>query len=473
MPASLPIRNTMTRLVIILGLGLVIFLPRPLLGWWYLENAASFEAQGLFQQASIAYEEASYRCWWEQGLVEKAAFTAMNASDVKGAIRFFTKSLESGHLSDKGRMALGELLLKEGQLEHALDIWTTIKTGSIYKAGSIFEIAAVETKLGNYDQAVDLWRQGLQLDPSYVLARYNLGLILAAIVPSEAIQELDQVNGLSDELESKVSRLTSGLKQIRQSDEMAMQLVDSGRLLASIQEWDLAYFAFQNSINLDPRISETWAWLGEASHQIGKDPLPSLKRSLELNSASITSLALNGLYYRRMSHPDKALGYYEKAARLDPENANWQVILGELSAEMGDLAAALECYQAAVAISPKDFQTWQAMLDFLLYYQVYIDQVGLEAAVQIFKLEPDSWKSYDDMGQVMMWSGKYDFAEYYFKRSIAIDSNQAESHLHFGLLFLLRNMDADAVPELQKAVTLEPGSSAGLQAIQLLEQYSP
>jgi len=473
MPAFNHSHKNITRFAIILGLGLVIFLPRPLLGWRYLENAARYEAQGKFGQASHAYEEASFRCWWQQGLVENAGFAALKAADEQNAIRFFTESFVSGDLSDQGRMALGELLSKVGQPEKAVTIWKTIGTGSDYAAASFFERAALETGLGSFYQAADLWRQGLLLDPSNDLARYNLGLILAAIEPVEAIPELEQVSGLQAELMAKASQLAAGLRETIQSDDLAFQLVGSGRLLASIQEWELAYFAFQNSINLNPRYSEAWAWLGESAQQLGKDPLPALQRSLELDPGSITSLAFNGLYFRRNDQPEKALVLYEKVAQLDPANATWQIILGEIHARAGDFATALDYFQAAVATSPLEVQTWQAMLDFSIYYQVYVDQVALEAAIQIFKLEPDSWISFDNMGQVMMWTGKYDLADFYFNRSIEIDPDQAASHLHLGLLYLLINKDSEAIPELQKALALAPGSPAGLQAGQLLDQYPP
>ena len=150
MPALQLFRQYVTRVLIIFGLSILIFLPRPLLGRWYLTRAIKFEFVGQFEQAALAYEEAAIRCWWEHGLVEKAAFSALNAGDDLDAIILFTRVLESGELTDFGRITLGKLLSEVGEPEQALEIWSGISTNSEYEFTGLINRAAVEADLGNY-----------------------------------------------------------------------------------------------------------------------------------------------------------------------------------------------------------------------------------------------------------------------------------------------------------------------------------
>jgi tetratricopeptide (TPR) repeat protein len=473
MPSPQKIRQWISPVLITIGLSMVIFLPRPLLGIWYLESAVKMESGGQFKQATSAYEEAAIRCWWQEGLYEKAAFSALNAGDDQGAILLFTQVLESGDLTDKGRMFFGDLLSKMGESKQALEIWSSISSSSEFKFNSFINRAEVETELGNFSSAIEHFRQGLILFPGNSLARYNLGVLLMAFDPSQALPEFEQVSDLPLELESKGLLLTRDLRKAIQFDDLAYQLVISGRSLAAIDEWELAYQAFRNSTTNNPLYAEAWAWMGESAQHIGKNPLPALKRSLELDPESIASLAFNGLYYRKHAKHGLAWDYYEKAARLEPGNTTWQVILGELSAEKGDLADAMEYYQQAVTISPGNPKAWRAMLDFSVYYQVHVETVALDAAIQIMKLEPGSWESYDDTGQVMMASSNFNQALYYFERSIELDPDQAESHFHLGLLLFLLDQDQDAYLELEKASLLAPGTAVAAQARDLLDQYFP
>jgi len=473
MPTSIKIHQWIKPVLIIVSLSLVIFLPRPLLGWWYLESAIKMESGGQFETAAAAFEEAAIRCWWQEGLYEKAAFSALNAGDDQGAILLYTQALESGDLTDRGRMFFGDLLSKVGEADQALEIWGSISSSSEFKFNSLINRADVEKELGNFSSAVELLHQGLILFPGNSLARFNLGLLLMTFDPSQALHEFEKVSDLPIELESKGFMLTRDLQEAIQSDNLAYQLVITGRSLAAIDEWELAYQAFRNSTLNSPRYAEAWAWIGESAQQTGKDPLPALQRSLNLDPESISSLAFTGLYYRKHGKPGLAWDYYEKAARLEPGNSTWQIILGELSAGKGDLAEALDYYQQAVTISPDDLKALRAMLDFSVYYQVYVDRVALDAAIQILKLEPGSWESYDDMGQVMMASSNYNQALYYFERSIELDPDQAESHFHLGLLFFLLDQDQDAYLELEKVSSLAPGTAVASQASELLDQYFP
>ena len=60
MHAPHKLHNALPRLLIILGLSAFIFLPRPLLGWYFLQKAPVFESAGNFKQASIAYYDSPF-----------------------------------------------------------------------------------------------------------------------------------------------------------------------------------------------------------------------------------------------------------------------------------------------------------------------------------------------------------------------------------------------------------------------------
>ena len=323
------------------------------------------------------------------------------------------------------------------------------------------------------NSAIELYHQGLTIYPGDSLARYNLGLLLMTLDPVQALGELDQASDLPLQLEQKALSLIRDLRETSQFDDLAYQLIISGRSLASIDEWELAFQAFKNSTKHNPHYAEAWAWMGEAAQYINIDPLPYLQRSLDLEPESIASLVFNGLYYHRLGKPSLAYDFYEKASRLEPGNTAWLVALGELSAEKGNLAEALDYFLQAVSISPRDPQVLRAVLDYSVYYQVHVETVAMDVARQLLNLEPGYWESYDDMGQVMMASGKYNQALYYFERSIELDSEQAESHFHLGLLYFIMDQDQDAYLHLEKASILAPGSAVAAQASDLLEQYFP
>jgi tetratricopeptide (TPR) repeat protein len=461
------------RILILIGLTLFIVLPRILSGWWYLGQAQQYAAIGSNKQASTAFEDAAIRLFWMNGIYEQAAQTAWLGGESVIGLRLFESGIVQDGLSSKGWISLGDLHFQAGRTEPAIEAWTQIDEGSVDFGAAHSRIARAYFLLENYHKALDNWRLVLSKEPQNSEAHYILGLILMTEKPSEAVSELMMALSMDQSLEEKVQVLRQGLNIATLQDNLAYQLVVSGQTLAMIGEWRLAQEAFLQATLVESDFPEAWAWLGEAYQHTGKDGFPALQKALLLDQNSATSLALIGLYYRRQNQIDLARTAYAKAANLEPENPAWQLALGDLLAQQGDLINALVYYQKGVDLSPKDPLSWRALALFCVQYDVDNAKLGMQAALQLLKLAPDDWRSHDIMGQVMMSNGDQRSAEIYFKRAIEIAADQAEPYLHLGYLFLQMEDRADAYDNLIKAQHLDEQGSIGWQAQRLLDQYFP
>jgi len=473
MQRTFSLRKFVEQTIIIISLMLVIFLPRIFVGWWYLGQAQVYAAQGSYVKATENYEDAARRLWWKAGLFEQAAHSAWQAGEIPVALGLYETALEKNGLTSNGKLTLGDIYSQTGDTASAIAIWGSVGLGTPDSASAFSRLASTERFLGNYSTAMQYWQEVLKIEPQNGEAHFNLGLFLMTIQPLDALPELMLARETNPELDEQVQVLRMGLNQASLQDNDAYQLVLSGRSLASTGAWDLALEAFSHAISADPYFSEAWAWMGEADQQLGKDGLPALKKALELDKNSVMSLALNGLYYRRQDQIDQAWSVYIRAATLDPTNSAWQEVLGELSAQKGNLIDALMYYQRAVDLSPQSPTSWRALAVFCVQYNVNIATIGLQAALQAIKLEPENWRSQDVMGQVYMAKGDLVNASLYFGRSIEIAPNQPESYLHLGYLNLLQDQRYDAYDNLVNAHRLDPDGSVGWQAQRLLDQYFP
>ncbi len=473
MHRALSLRRFSENTIIIISLIIVIFLPRILVGWWYLGQAQAFSMQGSYSKASFSYEDSAQRLWWKTGLFEQAAHSAWQAGDVPAALRLFEAALQKDGLTSTGKLTLGDIYSKAGDTAAALAAWKSVGLGRPESANAFSRLATAERVMGNYNMAMQYWQNVLKIEPQNGEAHYNLGLYLMTIQPVNALPELMLALRTNPELDEDIQVLRTGLNLASLQEDDAYQLVLSGRSLASIGAWDLALEAFLLASTADPYFSEAWAWQGEADQHLGKDGLPALKKALELDKNSIMSLALNGLYYRRQDQIDQAWSAYVRAATLDSTNSAWQEVLGELSAQKGNLIEALMYYQKAVDLSPQSPTSWRALAVFCVQYNVNIADIALHAALQAIKLEPENLRSQDVMGQVYMAKGDLVNASLYFDRSIEIAPDQPESYLHLGYLKLLQDQRDDAYNNLVNARRLDPDGSIGWQAQRLLDQYFP
>jgi tetratricopeptide (TPR) repeat protein len=473
MDQTLSLRRFGGHAFIIIALILVIFLPRVLVGWWYLGQADQFESQGSYSEAAISFEDSASRLWWMKGLFEQAAQSAWMAGDGATALGLFNTAVDKDGLTSGGWITLGDLYIQAGDVESAIAAWESVGTGTPDSASAFSRLGKADRLMGNYQKAMEEWREVLKIEPQNGEAHYNLGLLLMTWQPMDALPELMLALSVNRELDGCVQVLRKGLNLAYLQDDPAYHLVMSGQSLASIGEWDLAQEAFLHTTMLERDFPEAWAWLGEAYQHMGKDGYPALQKALALDQNSVMSLALTGLYYRRQNQINLAWSAYFRAATLDPSNPAWQQVLGDLSAQKGDLINALEYYQNAVNFSPQDPISWRALALFCVQYDVNIADLGMEAALQGLKLEPANWQSQDIMGQVLLASGDLASARLYFDQAIKIAPDQAESYLHVGYLLLLQDQRNEAYNKLVIARRLDPEGSVGWQAQRLLDQYFP
>ncbi|HBG74670.1 MAG: hypothetical protein A2X25_11605 [Chloroflexi bacterium GWB2_49_20] len=473
MDRTLSLRRFGGQGIIIISLLLVIFLPRILVGQWYLRQATLYESQGSFSYAAVSYEDSANRLWWMNGLFEKAAQSAFLAGDGSAALGLFRKATGKGDLSSSGWITFGDLYSQAGDIESAIAAWESVGADTPDSASAFSRLAKANRQKGNFQKAMEEWGEVVRIEPQNAEAHYNLGLLLMTWQPMDALPELMLASSLDQELDGRVQVLREGLNLAYLQDNPAYHLAVSGQSLASIGEWDLSQEAFLKAIRLENNFPEAWAWLGEAYQHTGKDGYPALQTALTLDQNSVMSLALTGLYYRRQNQIELAWSAYFRAASLDPYNPAWLQALGDLSAQKGDLVNALDYYQNAVNFSPQDPISWRALALFCVQYDVNIANLGMEAALQGLKLDPENWQSQDIMGQVLMAIGDLASAELYFDKAIKIAPDQAEPNLHAGYLLLLKEQRDEAYDKLVTAYHLDPDGSVGWQAKRLLDQYFP
>jgi tetratricopeptide (TPR) repeat protein len=143
----------------------------------------------------------------------------------------------------------------------------------------------------------------LSLEPANAHIHLRLGQILSTLDPAAALGYLAQVQVLDSSLSGSASRLLDVLQTARLASDPAFPYLQAGRILAAGGDWALAREAFLRATELNPRLADAWAYLGEADYQISPQDLTrsrqSLDEALRLAPHSLTSNAFMALYWQR------------------------------------------------------------------------------------------------------------------------------------------------------------------------------
>jgi len=435
-----------------------------------LEDAAPGRAAGRLAVV-LAFEP------WRTELWLAAGRYAVQDGDYQAAVKFLEQAGEYQELPPDDWMTLGDAYRSLGKDLEAASAWqNALERGADQLAISqrLFLVHQEQNDLLAVTQDL-MTLADLELDNAQ--AQYQAGLYLAAFDPEAALPYLKRTAELDGELARQVRQLRDGIQAAALAEDPSFTLVNAGRQLAALDEWELANRAFQEAVQLNPDYGEAWAFLAEARQHLGSQELALAKEALDqaLKSSpdSVLVHILASLYWQRLGDDNQAQDYLEKALLVEPENPVLYVEIGNILARHGDIQEARKAYQKAVDLDPKDISYRRALVEFLLHHQIELREAALPVARQSVLQAPDDPAALDLMGETLFLLGDYHTAGRFMERALQIDPEYAPALMHLGVISLFLGDGAKARQLLTQARDLAEDQSTIDQAQRLLEYYFP
>jgi tetratricopeptide (TPR) repeat protein len=166
-----------------------------------------------------------------------------------------------------------------------------------------------------------------------------------------------------------------------------------------------------------------------------------------------------GFYYRGLTFLwaedyEKALPYFENAAKKDPHYAEAYFHIGYCNVELGRCGEAVEAYKQAIRIQP-DFA--EAHLNLGVAYRGLGRYMGaIEACKQAIRIQPDFAKAHYNLGVVYGELGRYTEAIEVYKEAIQIQPDFAEAHLNLGVVYYKLGRCTEAIDAYKQTIRIKP-----------------
>jgi Flp pilus assembly protein TadD len=292
-------------------------------------------------------------------------------------------------------------------------------------------------------------------------------MLLAAQEPASAPPYLLQAAEL-DPARKEASELAFTIQRALPEGNLVYSLVASGRKLADIGKWELAAYAFQRAVDLQPQSGEAWAFLGESLQHLenpaNEKAYEALVEALDIDPGSLAPNVFMALYWQRAGKPDVAVEFLTAAVKIDPNNPDIFVDLGTAVAMAGDLETAHHHYWHAIELTYRHPVYLRELTRFYIQYNFNLQEIALPIAREIVQSDPTDPASLDIMGQVLFRLGDLYNAERFFIRAVNLDPNYAPAHLHLGLAYNLQDKTNLAKAAFARAISLAPGTQTAILA---------
>ncbi len=155
----------------------------------------------------------------------------------------------------------------------------------------------------------------------------------------------------------------------------------------------------------------------------------------------------------------KAISAVRKALELEPDLVNAHIILANLQKEQWHWAAAETEYRRALELSPNNADAHIGLASWLMC-QGHTDE-ALAWARRGRELDPLA-VSGASIGWILFQSHRYDEAIRELRSALAVQPDDTDALLYLGFALVANNQPQDAIPALQKSISISKGSPAAI-----------
>jgi len=309
---------------------------------------------------------------------------------------------------------------------------------------------------GNMIQAVELYRRAAELEPANM--DVQLEFVRALIYRSFAGRNFAYLQQEALAVAERAARLSPD--DARPQAMLTLTLTQNGRSEEAIASGI-------RSIELAPQWAEAHAYLSMAYRDQGRWRLAieSGERAVQLNNDSVDAKRALALSLAFVGEFDLAIQAYNDAIRISPRMDALYFELAVYYLAKDNYDAAVAAYDQVLANDPSNVKAYTRKCE--AYFRQRDDARAQEACEQALQLDnnfPEAWRQ---LGMVRYTRRNYEGAIEAFETCAAIqeaanaplDQREIECWYLRGLAHYLLDRCDLAVPVLQQALTMSPGTN--------------
>jgi tetratricopeptide (TPR) repeat protein len=268
-----------------------------------------------------------------------------------------------------GYNALGIAYLEQAQFDRAIPAFRDAAKRAVHWSYPLHNLALSYVETGNYRDAIKSYQQAMKLTPQYSYLPYNLGLVYQRINRrKEAEASYRQAIRLSPDLAQPYNALgtlkASEGKRADAEQYYKQSLAKDPKLLPA--RHNLAIL-LSGEKNRQPEAIDLWkenlqqspdylaSRLSLAQFLSDRGDVPgAIEQYRQVTSSKPNYVAAHGALAGLLAKggdADAAVGEYQTAAKLDPQNPEWQERIGDTEAARNHPAEAKTAYTAALNLT--------------------------------------------------------------------------------------------------------------------------
>jgi len=318
----------------------------------YALLGAAFARAGLNDAAAVAFYDAAQLAPKDSRWLYLRGMIARNLKQDAEARTDFEAALALDKVYLPIRLRLADTLTSQGDLEGARKLLDAATADFKTQSALFAMLGRTEIKQKRYDAAIGHLNEALKIEPTATALYKDIAEAYTGQGNAQAAKDAESKAG--PDQPSLADPLVAGIYQRGPSLhgtplEQAEQLVAAGQLLPARAKIDEVLKANADDVEalalaarLDGLMSKGEVAQSEASH------------ALKLKPDSAPANLSQGVVYEFAGDENNAYTYYQRSAKLNPKNADVQLLLGNAEMRRGRYADALAHYRELATLTSSE-----------------------------------------------------------------------------------------------------------------------
>lgn len=360
---------------------------------------------------------------------------------------------------------------RAGRLDEAEQLYRAVLKLQPDHFGALHYLGLTCTQQRKFDEALTLLQRAVALNPQSAEARTNLGIALAALGrPEDAVGQYQSAIALQPDHVEARNNLGIVLQALKRQDEAAAQfeaalalkpdnrfvLNNLGTSFAALGRHDEAIAAYQKAIALEPRFAEAVNNLGMALAALDRhdEAIAHYEQAIALKPDYAEAHGNLGAALNKVGRHEAAIPHFERALELDPNLAEAHNDIGNALAALERYEEAVERYRRALAIKPTFAAAHNNIGNALVELERRDEAIRhFEAALG---LDPEAFETHVSLGGALSFVDRHDEAIEHFRTVLAKRPDSAEAHAQLGNALEAAGHSEEAVACHRQALAIRP-----------------
>jgi tetratricopeptide (TPR) repeat protein len=263
-------------------------------------------------------------------------------------------------------------------------------------------------------------------------------------------------NNLGMATKNQVEELNCYLTALRLNPNYVDAHNNLGVVLYQQGKTEEAIFHFREALRLHPGSASAHNNLGGVLMNQGKtdEALMHLRQALELNPNYVDAHNNLGMAFARQGRLAEAVKCFETSLRLNPGQPDAHYNLGNVAFAQGGVSDAVTHYRATLHAKPDSIEAHHNLGIALATLGRTQEAVAEFAAA--LKLKPDFGPTQYQLAEVLLKQGQRAEAVRWFGAAVQSQPGYAEAHHRLGLVLAEELKAGEAIQHLREAVRLKP-----------------